>query len=235
MAVGAVLVAGTVALTGCGDQPGAAAPVSPAGSTAAATGSTAGTPDELRDALLPASAFGSDATVGGLSVEQLGDLPVLAGLPGGATVAPPLCAAALSLPGVSGGQPALAATAAYTDTARSLEVLADGPALDGLRLPVDELLAACSTVTVTGSDGAATTVSLSELAVPELGDAAAGLTVTVTGAEPGGLGRSGSALVGLVSQGSRAVLLAQTGTAGAVPDAGDFTALLSRAAEAATR
>jgi hypothetical protein len=40
--------------------------------------------------------------------------------------------------------------------------------------------------------------------------------------------------VGVVSQGSRALLLAQTGAAGAAPDAQGFADLLSRAADAAS-
>lgn len=223
------LVAGTALLSACGDQPGdAAAPVS----EAAATGSAPVTTDQLSDALLPAAAFGDDATVVGLSLEQLGALPDLAGLPDGATVQPALCGTALTLASTLTGSgddlPTLVAQGAFTKDVRTLEVLADGPALDGLDLPVDQLLATCSTVTVTAADGTATTVSLSTLDVPDLGDTATGLQVTVT--HPGG---TVSALVGVVGEGSRALLLAQTGAAGAAPDQAGFTGLLTRAADAA--
>ena len=233
--LGAVLVAGTVVLGACGGQPDAAAPA--AVSEAAATDSAGTTPDELADALLPAPAFGADATVVGLTLDQLGDLPALGGLPDGATVDPPLCGAALAmLPGGGGsgagsadGLPTLVARGAFTDELRTLEVLADGPALDGLELPVDQLLGTCSTVTLTAADGTATTASLSALDVPALGDAGTGLTVTVSGPQ-GTL----EVLVGVVSAGTRAVLLVQTGAAGAAPDAAGFTALLADAADAAT-
>ena len=224
-AFGAVL-AGTVVLTACGGSDGgAAAPVS----EAAATGSAAASTDELADALLPASAFGDDATVVGLTLQQLGDLPALAGLPEGATVDPPVCGAALGmLTGRPGDLPTLVAQGAVTDRVRTLEVLADGPSLDGLELPVDQLLATCPTVTVTASDGARTTVAVQELDVPALGDDAAGLQVTVTAPE-GGV----AALVGVVAQGSRALLLVQAGAAGAAPDTAAFTDLLTAAADAA--
>jgi hypothetical protein len=106
----AVLVVGTAVLTACGSQPagGAAAPAPV--SEAAATSSAATTPDELRNALLPASAFGADATVVGLTVDQLGQLPGLGGLPAGTTVEPAVCGAALvMLPRSTDDLPALAA------------------------------------------------------------------------------------------------------------------------------
>jgi antitoxin (DNA-binding transcriptional repressor) of toxin-antitoxin stability system len=226
-AFGAVL-AGAAVLSACGGQPAAstAAPVS----EAAATESPAVTPDDLRQALLPASAFGDDATVVGLSLEQLGQLPALAGLPQGTSIDQPLCGAALStLLGSADDLPTLVATGAFSEQVRTLEVLADGPALEGLDLPVDQLLTACPTVTATGADGTVTTVSLAELPVPDdLGEARAGLQVTVT--RPEG---SVAALVGVVSQGSRALLLAQSGAAGVLPDTDGFTDLLVAAADAA--
>jgi hypothetical protein len=226
---GAVLVAGAVALSACGDQPTTAAPVSEAAATSGAVPTT----DELDDALLPAAAFGADATVVGLSLEQLGDLPELAGLPEGTTVEPALCGAALAmLPGAAGDRsaelPTLVGQGAFTADVRTVEVLADGPAVDGLELPVDQLLAGCSTVTVTGADGAVTTVDLAALDLPDLGETTVGLQVTVTSA-----GRTLPALVGVVTEGSRAVLLAQLGDGGAAPDPAAFGALLAEAADTA--
>lgn len=189
-------------------------------------------PDQLRDALLPASAFGPEATVVGVSLDQLGtSLPVLGDLPDteGTTIDPALCGAAAGmLPGTPDELPTLVARAALTDDVRTLEVLADGPELEGLQLPVDQLLAACPLVTLTGADGAVTTVQLAELGVPELGTATAGLQVTVASAQ-GTL----AALVGVVSEESRALLLVQAGAAGALPDPAAFTALLTEAADAA--
>jgi antitoxin (DNA-binding transcriptional repressor) of toxin-antitoxin stability system len=125
--------------------------------------------------------------------------------------------------------PTLVAEGAFTDQVRTLEVLADGPSLAGLALPVDELLATCSTVTVTAPDGSRTTAALQELEVPPLGKAAAGLEVTVTAPEG-----TVAALVGVVAQGSRALLLVQAGAAGTAPDTGAFTDLLTAAADAAS-
>jgi hypothetical protein len=225
-ALGAVL-AGTAVLTACGGSSGgAAAPVSAAAATTGAAVST----DELGDALLPASAFGEGATVVGLTLEQLGNLPALAGLPEAASVEPALCGAALGmLTGRPDDLPTLVAEGAFTDQARTLEVLADGPSLAGLTLPVDELLTTCSTVTVTAADGSTTTVALQELDVTSLGKGAAGLQVTVTSPEG-----SVAALVGVVAQGSRALLLVQAGAVGAAPDTRAFTDLLTAAADAAS-
>jgi len=231
------VLAAAAALTACGGSGNAGsgnAAAPGAVSEAAATSSAAVSVADLRDGLLPATAFGEDATVVGLSLEQLGDLPALAGLPQGATVQPSLCGKALTMlskaaPGSGDGVlPALVAEGSFSDDVRTLEVLADGPALDGLDLPVDRLLAGCSTVTVTGTDGAVTTVDLAALDVPDLGAAATGLQVTVTG--PQG---SAAALLGVVSAGQRAVVLAQTGADGATPDPAAFSALLTQAAAAA--
>src|SRR3954447_13343632 len=89
-----VVLAGSALLTACGGPAGdSGAPVS----EAAATGSAAVSPDTLRDALVPASAFGDDAPVVGLSRGRVGALPPLAGLPDGAKVDPPLCGTALEM------------------------------------------------------------------------------------------------------------------------------------------
>lgn len=250
MAVAVVLAAG-MTTAGCAGAVGeAAAPgaVSPA----AATGEAPATGADLRERLLPAAAFGEDATVVSLALEQLGSglgamfpggmfpggmLP--GGMPEGATVEPALCGAALSaLPGAgedagtaagsgAGSAPAVAAQVAVGPQGGAVQVLAESPRIEGARLPVDQLLAACSTVTIRGADGAVTTVDLAELPVPDLGDASAGLQVTVTSG-----GRAVSGLVGVVVDGPRGLLLAQGGGPGA-PDPGAFTALLTEAGETA--
>jgi hypothetical protein len=231
----AALGAGALLTAGCAGAEDAASPVGPAAATGSATGSAS--TDDLRDALLPASAFGADATVVGVTLEQLGTagLPGWSGsLPEGVTVDPPLCGAALAaLPGLPGDgegeQPVLVAQAAIGGRVRTLEALAESPELEGRQLPVDQLLGACSSVTVSGPDGS-TTVDLAALEVPQLGDASAALQVTVGRADGG----TTTAFVGVVLDGPRGVLLAQTGAPDApAPDAGVFTALLDDAAEAA--
>ncbi|SDD24816.1 hypothetical protein SAMN05660690_3776 [Geodermatophilus telluris] len=233
------LGAGAVLTAGCAGVSDAAAPVSPAAATTPAVAPAS--PDALRDRLLPAAAFGADATVVGLTLEQAGT--GLAGLAGdwwdgdtGApTVEPALCGSALgAVAGAAGSpdaeSPVLVAQAALGPQARTVEVLAESPALAGVQLPVDRLLAACATVTVTAPGGETATVGLSPLDAPELGDAGAALRVTVDRAGQA----TATALVGIVVDGGRGLLLAQTAAPGAAePDPGAFTALLGDAAEAA--
>jgi hypothetical protein len=65
-------------------------------------------------------------------------------------IGPVVCGTALAmLPRSTDDLPALAARGAWTGELRTLEVLADGPALAGLRLPVDQLLGTCAQVTAT--------------------------------------------------------------------------------------
>ncbi|MEX5720250.1 hypothetical protein [Geodermatophilus maliterrae] len=240
----AALAAGAVLTAGCADAGEPASPVSPAAATESASPGTAGSTDGLREALLPASAFGADATVVGLTLEQMGagGLPDWSGdwstgLPDDVTVDPPLCGAALgALSGLPGGAeaggtaPVLAAQAALGDRLRTVQVLAESPELEGLQLPVDQLLAACSSVTVSGPQGERTTVDLVELDVAQLGDRSAALQVTVSR----GNEEAVTALVGVVVTGDRGLLLAQTAAPdGPAPDAAAFTALLGDAAEAA--
>ena len=111
-----------------------------------------------------------------------------------------------------------------------MEVLAESPELAGLQLPVDQLLAACSSVTVRGPEGESATVDLTALEVPQLGERSAALQVTVGRSD----GETTTALVGVVLDGPRGLLLAQTAAPDApAPDTTAFTALLGDAAEAA--
>jgi hypothetical protein len=250
----AVLAAGmtTAGCAGTGDDGAAPGAVSPAAATGPAAAEEAvtgavtegmATSADLRDRLLPAAAFGEEATVLSLGLEQLGSGlagMVPGGLPEDATVEPPLCGTALAgLPGAGpdgtgggdgdGSTPAIAAQVAVGGQAGALQVLAESPRIEGAQLPVGQLLAACSTVTVTGADGSVSTIELADLPVPDLGDASAGLQVTVTSGD-----QAVSGLVGVVVDGPRGLLLAQGGGPGApAPDPGAFTALLTDASEAA--
>ncbi|MCZ2828900.1 hypothetical protein O2W14_08660 [Modestobacter sp. VKM Ac-2986] len=151
-------------------------------------------------------------------------------LPEGTGVEPAACADVLSaLPELPDEEPEVAGQVATTDQLRTFQVLADGPALEGLQLPVDQLLENCAQVTVTGPWGMTATFSVTELDAADRGAATTALSVAVT--SPAG---SRSGLVGVVTQGSRAMVLAQTSEDGAEPDAGAFTALLDQAADAAS-
>jgi hypothetical protein len=241
---GAVLGAGAaVLLTACGGQPAvdAAGPagVSEAAATESASPATEAPAGDLAAGLLPGSAFGPDADV----VQLPDDAPSwwsghddwwghgdAADLPEGTGVEPAACADLLAaLPELPADDPEVAGQVATTDQLRTFEVLADGPALEGLQLPVDQLLQNCSQVTVTGPWGMTATVSVTELDAAARGESTTALAVAVT--SPAG-DRSG--LVGVVTQGSRALMLAQTAPDGAAPDQAAFTALLDQAADAAS-
>jgi hypothetical protein len=244
---GGVLVAGAaVLLTACGSQPAVDA-AGPVGVSEAAATETASPATETTEApagdlaagLLPSSAFGPDAEV----VQLPDDVPgwwsghddwwghgEAADLPEGTGVEPAACADVLAaLPELPYDDPEVAGQVATTDQLRTFEVLADGPALEGLQLPVDQLLQNCSQVTVTGPWGMTATFSVTELDAAARGESTTALAVAVT--SPAG-DRSG--LVGVVTQGSRALMLAQTAPDGAAPDQAAFTALLDQAADAAS-
>jgi hypothetical protein len=255
---GGVLVAGAaVLLTACGSQPagGAAGPVgvSEAAATESASPATATTEapaGDLAAGLLPESAFGPGAEV----VALPGDLPGwwsghdgwpghhgwdhdgwwghgdgAGDLPDGMAVEPAACADVLAtLPELPDEEPEAAGQVATTDQLRTFQVLAEGPALEGLQLPVDQLLDTCSQVTVTGPWGMTATLSVTELDAADRGGSTTALAVAVT--SPAG---SHSGLVGVVTEGSRAMMLAQTGEDGVEPDHAAFTALLDQAADAA--
>ncbi len=224
---------------------------SPTPSPAPAPPPDAAGPGDLRDRLLPASAFGDDATVVALSLEQLGAAGAGWGGWGGGwpgpwyggdddrrgdrggdvTVEPAECRAAVdALPLFDGDAVTLVAQAARTPQTQTVEVLAESPDVAALQLPVDQLAAGCSTVTATGPWGWTTTVEVRPLEVPQLGQQSGGVQFTVDAAGE----ESVNVLVGYVVDGSRGLLLAQSAAPdGAAPDPAAFTALLSEAAEAA--
>jgi hypothetical protein len=70
--------------------------------------------------------------------------------------------------------------------------------------------------------------------VPDLGDAAVGVSVEVVATEPGGAQREASGLVGLVRDGDRVVALATGDREGAEADRAAFTALLEQAYDVQT-
>lgn len=146
------------------------------------------------------------------------------------SVEPAACADALAaLPTPQDDpEPAVAAQAAVTDQLRTFQVVVEGPAVEGLELPVDQLVQACAAATVDAPWGMQVDIALTALDVPDRGDSAGGLAVTMT--HPAG---THSMLVGVVTDGPRAVMLSQTGTDGAALDQEAFGALLGQAADAA--
>ncbi|SHG19663.1 hypothetical protein [Geodermatophilus nigrescens] len=223
---------------------------------------------ELRDRLLPAEAFGADATVVTVTTDQLGTAGGGWGGWGGwgggwyggwygpwhdddsdtdgdgdgdrwdewsdaVTVEPPECAAALdALPALDGLEDSLsvAAQVARTPSTQTVEAIGESPALADLQLPLDRLLADCASVTTSGPWGWSATAEVAALDAPALGEQSAAVRVTVDaeGRDPR------SVLVGVVLDGTRGLLLAQSAAPDAAdPDPAAFTALLTDAAGAA--
>jgi hypothetical protein len=228
------LVAGAV-LAGCSsdaDVREAAATGSPSPSAEAAAATSAG-PD-LAAGLLPAEAFGADARVIPVSGEELSH-GALAGMgsPADVEVGPEACAAVLQALPVQQPPAAddVAAQVAVRGTTYTAELLAvAGPAAD-LVGRVPELVGQCPQVTVSAPEHGSATVDLATFDVPDLGDAAVGVSVGVTATEPGGAQRTVAGLVGLVRDGDRVVALATGDREGAEADRAAFTALLEQAYE----
>jgi hypothetical protein len=239
------VVAGLAAaafLTACsGDDGSDAAPRS----TGAASSTTAATdaPD-LASGLLPAAAFGPDASVTAITREQLRQGAGLVGAGGQAPqITPAECAAA-----VQGAQPTfadfgdVAAESATSGTATTVEVLVrGGPTADTVAL-LAGAAERCPQAQLTAPQFGQATVTFENLPVDDLGNAAALLRYTTAVTLPGGAQATVPALVGAVQDGDRLLVLttldtsgiAGTGTAAGSPDldAAAFGDLLRQAYEA---
>jgi hypothetical protein len=226
------LVAGAV-LTGCASgadvrEAAATGTLSPSDGVAAATPSGA----DLAAGLLPAEAFGPDARVLPVSGEQLSrSAPAGMGAPADLEVAPESCTAALQALPVHQPPAAedLAAQVAVQGTTYTAELVAVAGPAAGLVGRLPELVDQCPQVTVSSPEHGSATIDLATFDVPDLGDAAVGVSVAVEATEPGGAEREASGLVGLVRQGDRVVALATGDREGAEPDQAAFTALLEQA------
>ncbi|MGY1794367.1 hypothetical protein ACI796_10310 [Geodermatophilus sp. SYSU D00525] len=263
-ACAAVLACGAALLAACGgtgEQVAEPGDVSPAAATEEAPDPTPAedpaTPEEtpasgdLGDRLLPAEAFGPDASVVRLDGDDRdgwhggrgwggwrdhddddADDGEHDGLPDGVSVEPAACAdvlEALPEPADDAADPVVAAQVARSDDVRTYQVVAESPELAGLTLPVDELLGACSSVTVSTPWGLDATVRLARLDLPAVGGESAGLQVTVEG-----WGDTATKLVGVAVEGSRGLLLAQSaGPGDTAPDAAAFADLFGDAGAAA--
>ncbi|MGY1832749.1 hypothetical protein ACI8AA_20250 [Geodermatophilus sp. SYSU D01180] len=276
-ACAAVLAAGAALLAACGEggeeaagpgdvSPAAATEEAPAPTPSPAPAEDPGTPAEtpaagdLGDRLLPAEAFGPDASVvrlddpdhdgdddwwhggwhGGWGGWGWGwggwhdhdDDGEHDGLPDGVSVEPAACAdvlEALPEPAEDAADPVVAAQAARSGDVHTYQVVAESPELAGLTLPVDQLLGACSSVTVTAPFGWDATAQLAPLDLPAVGGGSAGLQVTVEG-----WGDTVTMLVGVAVEGSRGLFLTQTaGPGDPAPDAAAFAGLFGDAGAAA--
>lgn len=185
---------------------------------------------DLAAGLLPAEAFGPAAQVAALTEAQLEQGAAAAG--GSAQdlqVDPPECA-----PAVQGTQPpldaydAVAAQVAVLGTTTTVQTLASGgpaeDALAGFAIPEQ-----CRSVQVTGPAIGTATIAFDELDVPDLGDGSAGVTFATTATGPDGTQVTVPALVGVVQDGERLLVLLTTDTSGGRLDPTAFTDLLRRA------
>ena len=235
----AVLATGLVAtllLTACGgddDTKGG-----PAGATSSSPAEETPEPD-LASGLLPASAFGPEANVVAITVEQLQQgAGIAASGAQGLQITPEACATA-----VKGTQPKfdafddVAAQNSSIGTAATVEVLVrGGPTKDA----VDQLAAAaerCPQAQVTSPQLGQATITFESLPVDDLGDGAALLRYTTVISLPDGTQASVPAIIGTVQDDDRLLVLmtldaggvAPGTTPGAPPDPAAFADLLAQA------
>jgi hypothetical protein len=186
----------------------------------------------LTKGLLPADAFGTDATVIGLTLEQLRQSTATLGT-GSATgvdVEPPSCAAA-----VQGTAPNydqvddLAAQSATSPSGATVEALMTGGPVKGAAQKLRGSAAACPQATVTTPSSGTVTLTFQSIPLEELGDDAAAVQLTTTLTKPDGSKLSVPALLGAVEDHHRLLLLITAGTGGVAPDQAAFTALLEKA------
>ncbi|WP_448627887.1 hypothetical protein [Geodermatophilus sp. URMC 64] len=231
--LGAGLVTGAV-LTGCGSDETATAPAAATGpATAAAPAADTATPD-LADGLLPATAFGPDATVIPVPADRLDRAGDLAGALAFVQVTPDSCATALreALPQVAAVSEAAAEVARSGDTVTA-ELLARPAGADAVG-QFTTLSQACASAQVSAGEHGEGTVTVTPLGLPALagGVPAAAVSVAVEATGPDGQAWSGTALAAVVQDGDRVLALAQAAPSGGAVDPATFTDLLQQAVDA---
>ena len=212
---------------------------SPAASTAAgeAEGGNGGkglsSTEELTAALLPAEAFGPDANVVTVNVQQL-SMSATGGLPEGASITPEACArnvgGATQLSVEDFGP--IVAQSATSATGLTVQVLAESEQIEGVTPRFDDLLAQCPQVTVNAPDGTTATIDFAALEVPALGDFSNGLSLTTAVRAPDGTNLTVPTFLAVATDDRRMIFLQQTGATSAPLDRAAFTALLEKAFEA---
>jgi hypothetical protein len=205
---------------------------SPVASTAPAPTASA----DLARGLLPADAFGAGATVVPVTPEQvqqqLSALPGgLAGVLAGIEVSPAPCASALKTVGATlTGVTGMAGEAARTGAGGTAEALVTGGAASTTADTVRTVVRACPTVRISSSHGTAD-VTLSTVDLPALGDDAAAVQATATLTPADRAPITLTALLGVVQDADRVVLLGTATPGGAAPDTTSFVSLLHRAVD----
>ncbi|MCO7222437.1 hypothetical protein [Klenkia sp. PcliD-1-E] len=220
-------------LAGCGAATSDTARPAPQVAPAAATEDA----PALADGLLPADRFAPGGTVTQVTGDEFAGLLGRARGhdvdPGAVTVTPQACVDALTAARAALGDPSAVDDVAgqYTRTGftGTAEVLTTGGPAATVVGTLTDAVAACPTATVATPMGQAV-VTFGTVTTPDLGDAAAVVPVTVSVTRDQGPGTTGSALLGVVSDGDRVLGLA-TGGLGTAPDAAAFDALLADAAQ----
>ena len=226
-----------VLLTACGGE-GETAGQEDAASPSASSSTSSSAPAEpteessrLAAGLLPAEAFGEEATVIPLSREQLRQSAGLAADPADLDVTPPICAEVLS-----GTQPPVddyedaAAQGATVGATTTVEVLLEGKVTTRAVETFAQAVESCPEATVNSPELGEATLTFQNLDAPDVGDAAAVVRYTTTLTQ-GGQEVSVPALAGLVQDGDRLITLLTIATDGSSPDAVAFTSLLEQAFE----
>jgi hypothetical protein len=219
-------LAATALVAGCGSQGGSGGAAAAPPSTASSSSSPAGS--GLADGLLPASAFGSDATVAGFTLDQLRQMAVgRLGTLQGVQVEPQACAAVLQgVRSAVAGVQDLAGQSATAQDQVTVEAIATGTtdAVATLR----SAISSCSEGQVTAPQGSAT-LTAEPVDVSSMGDSAAAVRLTATATPAGRDSVTVPALLGLVQDQDRLLLLATATRGGAAPDEAAFTSLLQKA------
>lgn len=238
----AATLTATVVLTACGgddDSDPAAGSSATESSTESSSGAEENQPD-LASGLLPADAFGPEATVVAISPEQLSQAAGLAAGAGDIQVTPEECATA-----VAGAQPDfgdfedVAAQAATIGSSATVEVLVRGGPIDDAVGQLADAAQRCPAATISSPEIGEAAVTFESLPVDDLGDGAAVLRYTTALALPDGTQTTIPTLIGAVQDGDRLLMLisldagAVAGTAGAPPappqDPAAFAGLLEQA------
>lgn len=230
-----MVVTGVLALAaacGGGGGDGGAAPSSASSAAYTSQEEEPASTEELSAALLPAEAFGPDADVVKISVDEI-STATGGGLPPGATVQPANCA---QLAGSAQLSPedfgAIVAQTATSPTSITVEVLAESEQIDSALPGFDDVPAECRQFTVTAQDGTAATVTSAPLDVPSLGDASGGVTLTVALRGPDGSSLTVPTLIAVAAEGQRLLFLQQVSPQAAPLDPAAFSALFEEAFEA---
>jgi hypothetical protein len=226
-------LASGLVLSGCGGG-GESSEEEPAATSSAAPSSAQEAHEsELAAGLLPAEAFGEDATVVPLTEEQLRQGAGLTAQLKDVKITPPEC-----LTAVQGTQPDvesfddIAAQSATVGSTTTVEVLASGGATGASLDAMAQAVTRCPQAEISSPAFGTATITFESVPVDDLGDGSAALRFTTVVAQPDGSRVSVPALVGAVRDGERLVTLVSLSQSGAAPDPAAFTQLLQQAYEA---